>query len=202
MQIRFGAEAVLAYQQDRTQDGLVTVLQTIDRLVGRLAALAAIMGGLMLIALVLMTVLSVTGRALVFAGLRPVPGDFELVEAGTAFAVFAFLPWCQYVRGHASVEVFTNQLPDRIEAVLVAAAEIIFAMVALLITSRLWLGLEDKLQFTETSMILQFPIWWGYAAAFAMACVFVTVAIWCAVRSVLGLIDPALVPLPADDAAR
>ena len=177
------------------------VFHTIDRWIGRLAAVTAIAGGLVLIGLVLMTTLSVTGRALVFAGLGPVPGDFELVEAGTAFAVFAFLPWCQYARGHAAVEIFTNQLPKRLETLLITVAEIIFAAIAILVTTRLWLGLRDKVQFAETSMILQFPIWWGYAAAFAMSCVFVLVAVWCALRSVLNLVNPALVPQPANHAA-
>ena len=44
----------------------------------------------------LMSVASIVGRALsgLGLGLGPVPGDFELVEAGTALAVFCFLPWC------------------------------------------------------------------------------------------------------------
>ena len=47
---------------------------------------------LVLIALILLTVVSVVGRALFSA---PIPGDFELVEIGMAVAVFAFLPYCQ-----------------------------------------------------------------------------------------------------------
>lgn len=58
----------------------------------RLSQWAAIIGGLALVALTLMIVASVSGRAMLGLGLGPVPGDFELVEVGTAIAVFFFLP--------------------------------------------------------------------------------------------------------------
>ena len=39
----------------------------------------------------------------------PIPGDFELAQIGTAVAVFAFLPYCQVVRGNIVVDTFTAQ---------------------------------------------------------------------------------------------
>jgi hypothetical protein len=48
-------------------------------LIYRLANWTAIVGGLVLVALTLMVVASVAGRALIGLGLGPVPGDFELV---------------------------------------------------------------------------------------------------------------------------
>lgn len=54
--------------------------------------------------------LSIFGRALVVIGLAPVPGDFELVKAGIAFCVFAFLPICRVHAGHATIDVFTSRL--------------------------------------------------------------------------------------------
>ena len=67
----------------------------LNRAVYALSLLFALLGGAVLIVLTLLTVASVSGRALIPLGLGPLPGDFELVEAGVAFAVFAFLPWCQ-----------------------------------------------------------------------------------------------------------
>ena len=49
----------------------------------RLARWSAIVGGVVLCAITLMSVTSITGRALSGVGLGPVPGDFELVEVGT-----------------------------------------------------------------------------------------------------------------------
>src|SRR5690606_10929070 len=98
-----------------------------------------------------------------------IPGDFELVEALTAFAVFAFLPWCQLQRGHASVDVFTRALPLRVNRAIDLVAEIVMTLVVLLIAWRLWHGMADKQRYHETSFILQFPLWWGFAAAFVAA---------------------------------
>ncbi len=55
-------------------------------------------GGVVLVLLTIMTCISIVGRAGLTIGLRPVKGDFELIEAGVAFAIFAFLPWCQFTR--------------------------------------------------------------------------------------------------------
>ena len=46
----------------------------------RSAKWSAIVGGLVLCAITLMSVASITGRALIRVGLGPVPGDFEMVE--------------------------------------------------------------------------------------------------------------------------
>ena len=56
----------------------------LEKSIYTLARIMALAGGLVLTALIIVTVISVTGRAFVFAGLGPIPGDFELMEAGTA----------------------------------------------------------------------------------------------------------------------
>ena len=103
------------------------------RPVRNLARLMAILGGIVLTLLVVLTCVSVLGRGLntlghcgllegarrrsrawlIGTGVGPVAGDFELVEAGIAFAIFAFLPGRQLHGGHATVDVFTDRLPAR-----------------------------------------------------------------------------------------
>jgi TRAP-type C4-dicarboxylate transport system permease small subunit len=117
--------------------------------------------------------------------LGPVPGDFELVEALTAFAVFAFLPWCQLKRGHATVDVFTRLLPPRANRLIDLACEVLMTMVVALIAWRLWHGMLDKMRYHETSFILQFPLWWAFAAAWVAAAAGVAVsacAVWLRLR--------------------
>ena len=70
----------------------------LPRLVEAMARALALIGGAALIVIIGVTVVSVVGRALIFVGLGPIPGDFEIVEALTGFAVFCFLPYCQLVR--------------------------------------------------------------------------------------------------------
>lgn len=155
----------------------------IGRFIEWLARITALAGGLVLTILIVLTVISVAGRALVFAGLAPIPGDFELVEAGTAFAVFAFLPWCHLNRGHAVVEILTMHFSDAVNRVIEVIANLMMLIFAALICWRHWLGTIDKQSYGETTFILQFPIWWAYAASLIGAVVFVIVAAWCLVRS-------------------
>ena len=151
-----------------------------DRIVQHLARLSALAGGLVLTALVCITCLSIGGRAMIWAGLGPVPGDFELVEAGIAFAVFAFLPWCTLNAGHATVDIFTNGLSQQANRVLLAFWEVVMALTVAFIAWRLYEGMIGKVRNGETTFLLQFPVWWAYAACLVPACVTVLVALWSA----------------------
>lgn len=162
-----------------------------------LARATAVLGGLVLCAIVLLTCTSVLGRglntlahsafletrlpslaeALLGLGVGPILGDFELVEAGVAFAVFCFLPICQLQRAHATVDVFTRFLPSLVQRLVIAFWEIVLTSVILLIAWRLFAGLEGKLRNGETTFLLQFPVWWAYAASFAAAVVACLVAL-------------------------
>lgn len=143
--------------------------QSVERLLERLSAWLAIVGGAVLVVLTVATVVSITGRALTSVGLGPIPGDYELVEAGTAFAIFAFLPWCQLNRGHVTVDLFLARFGPRVNAGVDLVANILMTLASGLICWRLWLGMLDKQAYGETTFILQFPLWWPYAAAVAGA---------------------------------
>ena len=171
-----------------------------------LARVLAVLGGVVLTLLVLMTCLSVLGRggntfghsallndvspalakSLIGTGIRPITGDYELVEAGIAFSVFAFLPLCQLRQGHASVDVFTSFLSERINRAILAFWEVIFALVLILISWRLSAGMISKLDNGETTFLLQFPIWWAYAASFAASVVAALTGVYTATVRVLA----------------
>lgn len=153
-------------------------------------------GGLTLVALTAMSVVSIVGRGLAgiseawpFSVMGPVTGDFELVEAGCAFAVFAFLPWCQMRRGHVTVDIFISPLSARARAGLTLAGNVILTVVSYVIAWQLWLGTLDKRAYFETTFILQMPAWWGYAAALVGAWLFFVVAlytVWRSLNEMLG----------------
>lgn len=176
-----------------------------------LARANAVLGGIVLTLLVLLTCVSVLGRILngwlhgEFAtstfpdlaqrlldmGVGPVLGDFELVEAGMAFAIFCFLPLCQITRGHASVDIFTSHMPEALNRVIGVLVDVIFAAVLILIAHRLHAGLLDKMAYSETTFMLQFPIWWAYGASLFAAVVAALVAVYVALANVTGALpDP------------
>ncbi len=172
----------------------------LHRYVLNLSKLMAIIGGAVLSALILMVCLSILGRELngllhsqlaqglfegpadwlLALGIGPVKGDFELVEAGMAFTIFAFLPLCQITSGHASVDVFTNYLPPRAQQILGMVIEIVFAAVLIIIAMQLNEGLASKMRSGQTTFILQFPIWWAYALSLAGAFVAALVGVYMA----------------------
>ena len=153
----------------------------------RLAQAMAILGGLVLSFLILMTCVSIAGRELNAAlhsdvvmqlapeasqwllslGIGPVLGDFELIENGMPLVIFAFLPLCQLQAAHATVDVFTSRFPPRLLRWMRAATEIVFAAVLILFAFKLYEGMLGKMRFGETTYLLQFKIWWAYALAFA-----------------------------------
>lgn len=156
----------------------------VGRLVHGLAKYIAIAGGMVLIAIVAIIVVSVVGRALIWAGLKPITGDYELVEAGTGFAIFAFLPWVHLTRGHALVTIFTDFLNARLNAWIVVVSDALMLAIAAFIAWRHWLGMIDKYNYGETTLLLRMPLWWSYAAGMIGAAAWVVVAAYVLVRSI------------------
>ncbi len=158
---------------------------TLDRAGRFVARMAALLGGAVLIALVVMTVISIIGRNL---GFGPIRGDFEIVEAGVGFAVFLFMPWCQYVRAHATVEILAPRFGRRLNAVIDVVADALYLAAFGFLVQRLWAGLIDKFNFGETTFVLQFPIWWAYAACFAGGVLVLLLSVFCLSRSLRALV--------------
>jgi hypothetical protein len=60
------------------------------------------------------------------------------------------------------------------------------AAIILLITWRLFVGMLDKIRYNETTYLIQFPIWWAYAASFSAAIAASIVSLYCAVLRLTG----------------
>lgn len=127
---------------------------------GRVCRWFAVIGGAVLVAITLMSVASIVGRSL-FG--KPVPGDFELVQIGCAICVAAFLPWCQMQGGNIIVDFFTVRASAGTRAWLDAFGALLLAVVMLLVAWRTGVGALAVKASGETSMIMGFPSWIGYA---------------------------------------
>ncbi|MBF9029869.1 TRAP transporter small permease subunit [Rhodobacterales bacterium HKCCE3408] len=179
------------------------------RFITRAARFLAWAGGALLALLSIMVVCSIIGRALDgIAFFGPIRGDYELVEMGTAIAVFAFLPWCQLNRGHVSVDILTNQFPVRLQDFFVLVGEILIAACALILARQLWFGFGEKFPygsdamratlgmgsrpfFPETSYELSIPAWVPYGLSVIGALLFFLVALYTVWRSLNELIRGA-----------
>jgi TRAP-type C4-dicarboxylate transport system permease small subunit len=136
--------------------------ERVGRVLYRAATGMAVLGGLVLFALTLLSVISIVGRVAFSA---PIPGDFELVELGMAVAIFSFLPYCQIVRGNVIVDLFTSRASPRTRALLDGMGNLLYTAIAALLTWRVALGGLEIRSYHETTMVLQVPVWWGYVPA-------------------------------------
>ncbi|WP_299963186.1 TRAP transporter small permease [uncultured Roseobacter sp.] len=148
-----------------------------------LARATAVIGGLVLLALVLLTTVSTLGREL---GPGEINGNYEILEAGVAFAIFSFFPVCQLYGAHATVDIFTSALPPRFNRAIVAFWEVVLTAALILISWRLYEGMQRYIGNGETTFFLQFPVWWSYAASFAASVVTCVVGLYCAAVRVRG----------------
>jgi TRAP-type C4-dicarboxylate transport system permease small subunit len=155
----------------------------LGKLIGRLATALAIAGGVVLVLVTIMTVISVFGRALIPLGLSPIKGDYELVQTGVLFAIFCSLPITQYLRGHADVAIVTDYFPARVAAIIEVIMDALMVVATIFILWRFTLGMLDKFGNREMTFILHIPVWWSYAAGMLGAVTMVVVALYCLVRS-------------------
>jgi TRAP-type C4-dicarboxylate transport system permease small subunit len=116
----------------------------------------AILGGLVFVAIVVMSILSITGRKL-FAW--PVPGDVEMLQMSSAFAASTFFAFCHLVRGDVKVDFFTHKLASWKIAALDALGSLLIGIFGALIAWRTGAGALALKEVGETSAILAFPVW-------------------------------------------
>ena len=142
----------------------------------RLCERVAVFGGFALLAAMAVLVITVVSGA--FG--KPVLGDSELVEFFCGVAAFAFLPYCHLRGSNVIVDFFTQGLPPRAKDSLDALMNLVFTLVAAVITWRLAAGGLTAWERAKKSMFLQLPDWWGYALGVAAALLWVAVGAWSA----------------------
>ena len=130
-------------------------------LLRRLALTFALLGAAAALAVALMTVASIAGRAL---WSTPIPGDVELTQFGIAWALSLSLPWCQLRGANIIVDFFTQHLRERKVRVLDGVGAVLLALMCTLLAWRTSVGALAVREAGETSMILALPMWWAYAS--------------------------------------
>jgi len=169
---------------DATANRPTAALTAVSVLLERVCGAVAVLGGVALLGMIVVSVISIVGRSILpgvagFVGLEfraaSIPGDVELVQIGTGIAVFSFLPFCQLRRGNVLVDFFTAGARLRVRAALDLLGNAVFTILAGLIAWRLVHGLRDKFAFNDTTMVLRlpeaYPFAWGVACAWLLAIV-------------------------------
>ena len=131
------------------------------RVLELLAKLCAIIAGVLLTTITLMTCVSLIGRNFFGATLA---GDFELTGVAAGAAVALFMPWCQLRRGNIIVDFFTAKASARTNEGLDRLGAFLLAATMALLAWRAVLGGLNAYNTNSGTMMLGFPEWVVYAA--------------------------------------
>jgi len=126
-----------------------------------LSRLCAILAGLLLTGITLMTCFSLIGRNTTGA---TISGDFELTGVATGAAIALFMPLCQLKRGNIIVDFFTAKVSDRINAQLDRFGALMLSATFALLSWRTSLGGLSAYETQSGTMMLGFPEWIVYVA--------------------------------------
>ncbi|MEO7548192.1 MAG: TRAP transporter small permease [Ramlibacter sp.] len=124
-----------------------------------LAKLFAILAGVLLTFITLMTCVSLIGRNTTGA---TVVGDFELTGVAAGAAIALFMPYCQVRRGNIIVDFFTARLRPSINDRLDRLGALMLALTFALLAWRTVLGGMNAYNTHSTTMMMGFPEWVVY----------------------------------------
>ena len=180
----------------------------VGQVLERAAEVVALAGGFVMVAVMLLSSISVLGRSLpqllgfLSARLTPlnVPGDIEIVQLGGAVAIFCFLPYCQIRRANVFVDFFTRGIAVARRALFDLVANAVYFVLALAIAWQLGNGMREKFANRDSTMVLRLPEAWPYLFAVIAAWLLVVVVAYTVWRSFAeARTGRAIGPYPALD---
>lgn len=124
-----------------------------------LAKACAVLAGVLLTGITLMTCVSLIGRNTTG---WTIVGDFELSGSAAGAAIALFMPWCQVRRANIIVDFFTAKASERITLALDRLGALILAVCMGLLAWRSAIGGVNAWTSGSGSMMLGFPDWIVY----------------------------------------
>jgi TRAP-type C4-dicarboxylate transport system permease small subunit len=130
------------------------------KLLEPLARWSAVLAGVLITVITLMTCVSLIGRNTIG---KTLVGDFELSGVAAGAAIALFMPWCQLRRGHIIVDFFTARASDAVNARLDRFGAFLLALCMGLMAWRSAIGGINAWKSGSGTMMLGFPEWIVYA---------------------------------------
>ena len=127
----------------------------------KLAKASAILAGMLMTFITVMTCVSLIGRNTTGATLA---GDFELTGVAAGAAIALFMPWCQLRRGNIIVDFFTAKASEQTNARLDRVGALLLGITFALLAWRTTVGGLNAYSSQSGTMMLGFPEWVVYAA--------------------------------------
>lgn len=132
-----------------------------NRILARVAAIWALCGGVLLLAITLVTSWNAGAFLLARLGLpvQGLPGYEDFVRLTVSAAALMFFPWCQLRRGHVAVELFVSALPPWLRSGLDRLWLALMGLLALFLGYWMVLGGLETYLDGASSSILAWPEW-------------------------------------------
>ena len=115
-----------------------------------------IIGGVIFLAMVAMSVISIVGRKIWSS---PINGDMEMLKMGTGVAAAAFFPYCTMMSEHLKVEFFTARMPTWTRESLDGFANLVLALVMVALAWRTSIQSMELYETGEVTAMREIPIW-------------------------------------------
>lgn len=135
----------------------------------RTADLFAVLAGVILLIIVLVTVTNTSAfildriAAIFGADVAGLPGYEDFVQLAISGAALMFFPYCQANRGHVSVELFMERMPPLVQAVADKAWLILTAAIAAFLVYWMVFGMLETRDDAAVTPVLGWPVWPFYA---------------------------------------
>jgi TRAP-type C4-dicarboxylate transport system permease small subunit len=126
----------------------------------RAARVCAVVAGVLLVAITLVTCVSLIGRN---TGTWSMPGAYEMTGFAAGAAIALFLPWCQARRGNIIVDFFTTGASERVQGGLDRVGALAVGICMAILTWRTSVGGLNAWGSGAGSMMMGLPEWWVYA---------------------------------------
>ncbi len=189
------------------EDG--SMLSRLDRTLYRVERVLALVSGLAVFSLMILAVVSVTGRQ---GFNQPLPGYVDWIEQAMPLIAFMGVSFTQRDGGHIRMDILIGRLKGRA----LWAAELISVLAMLLLMVLLvwgsWAHFQRSFDFAaplwsrDSSIDIAIPLWPAKLlapVAFSVLCLRLLLQVWGYGRAmVLGLVEPVAVPLVLSAAAQ
>ncbi len=129
------------------------------KLLSLLARFCAILAGVLLTVITIITCISLFGRNTIGVTLV---GDYELTAVTAGAAIALFMPWCQLKRENIIVDFFTAKVSGPGIALLDRFGSLLLGIVMALLAWRTAVGGLSAYNSQTTTMMLGFPEWITY----------------------------------------
>ena len=146
------------------------------------AAAWALLGGVLLIAIVGVTVTNAAAfaldriAALVGRDVAGLPGYEDFVRLSVGCAALMLLPYCQARRGHVAVDILAETvMPGGVQSVLDRLWQLLTAALAVFLAWKMTLGMLETYGDHALSRVLGWPVWPFYLPGIA------SLGLWAAV---------------------